>query len=273
MCCHKQFNIVPPLCEPIQCGAVLNALVDGAIPDSDGDNISEKNREYSELTAHYYAWKNIDAEYYGFCHYRRFFCADESTKHPYIAIGTLSDKDKSKFLADDEYWTKLITEYPIIVPKNEDMGLSVKDRYFSARYQHKEDLELFLKILYAKAPHLYETAEWYLSQSKQYFCNMFIMDKAHFYEYCETLFPVLEEFDKHKTLHGNYQSDRTDGYLGEIFTGIYINYCKKNSTPIKEVPRLDIGCTVAKRLGYIFFPPESKRRIWVKKLVKKIRGN
>ena len=60
MCCHKDFDTVPPLCTPIQCGSAINSPVDGALPDNIGDNISEKNPEYCELTAHYYAWKNVE---------------------------------------------------------------------------------------------------------------------------------------------------------------------------------------------------------------------
>ena len=40
--------------------------------DNNGDNISAKNSQYCELTAQYWAWKNIDCDYYGFFHYRRY---------------------------------------------------------------------------------------------------------------------------------------------------------------------------------------------------------
>ncbi len=101
---------------------------------------------------------------------------------------------------------------------------------------------------------------------------MFIMDKAHFFDYCEILFSALDEFDRRKTLHGDFQSDRTDGYLGEIFTGIYINYCRENAAKIKELPRLDVGCSVRKRISRALLPPESKRRFVVKAATKKLKG-
>ena len=49
--------------------------------DKEGENISEKNSSYGELTFHYWFWKNkIDNlkknEWFGFCHYRRFFVKD-----------------------------------------------------------------------------------------------------------------------------------------------------------------------------------------------------
>lgn len=41
--------------------------------DDQGKNISLKNPKYNELTAVYWAWKNIDAEAVGLVHYRRYF--------------------------------------------------------------------------------------------------------------------------------------------------------------------------------------------------------
>ena len=41
--------------------------------DNEEENISSKNKSYCELTTQYWAWKNVDADYYGFCLYRRFF--------------------------------------------------------------------------------------------------------------------------------------------------------------------------------------------------------
>lgn len=44
--------------------------------DDEGDNISERNKTYCELTAQYWAWKNEEADYYGFFHYRRYLAFD-----------------------------------------------------------------------------------------------------------------------------------------------------------------------------------------------------
>ena len=272
MCCHKTYETIPPLWQPIQCGAALNPAVEGAIPDSTGDNISLQNRCYCELTAHYHAWKNLSAEYYGFCHYRRFFGVESCTKRPYLALGTLSEKQERKLLGDEGYWRELICSHDIIVPRSEDMGLSVREHYCTSAYHYEEDLELFFEILSQYAPELNETAQEYLAQDRQYFCNMFIMDREHFNQYCSILFAVLSEFDSRKSPHGDFQSDRTDGYLGELFTGVYICYCRKNGARIKELPRLDVCCPTKKRIGCAILPPESRRRFFVKKLVKKLRG-
>lgn len=272
VCCHKFYDILPPLCEPIQCGAAVNSEIDGILHDNEGENISPRNPEYCELTAHYYAWKNIDADYYGFYHYRRFLTAEPDTKRPYFAKGTLSDKDKTRFFADENYWCRLIEQNEIIAPKSENMGISVYQHYCTSKYHYAEDLELFIEILNKNYPEFKNSAKQYLSQNRQYFCNMFVMSKNLFFNYSEALFSTLREFDSVKMLHGNFQSDRTNGYLGEIFTGIYITYCREKGIRITEKPRLDINCGMKKRFCYTLFPPESRRRFWVKKIAKKIRG-
>lgn len=268
MCCHNGYEINPPVCTPIQCGAKINPSVKGTIPDiGDNGDISDKNPEYCELTAHYYAWKNVSADYYGFCHYRRFFCFSGNFKKPYIAMGNLKGKSK-KLLGSDQEILRLCNKYGIIAPRSENMGISVYEHYCSSRFHYSDDLDLFLKILEKKAPEITNAVNEYLAQNKQYFCNMFIMDRQHFFEYCQILFEALEEFDQQKMLHGNFQADRTDGYLGEIFTGIYITYARKNGADIKELTRMDINCSFRKRFLYKILPPESRRRFLAKKIIK-----
>lgn len=270
MCCHNRFGIVPDGFTPIQCGAVLNPALHGAAGDDEGDNISAENRSYCELTAHYYAWKNIDADVYGFCHYRRFFGADDRAKKPYIVCRNLTGK--AQLLSGDEhYLEQLFKKYDLIAPKSENMGLSVRSHYCTSEYHFEVDLELFVELLETMRPDYKAHADNYLSQNRQYFCNMFIMKKADFYEYCSTLFPVLAEFDKRKTLHGDFQSDRTDGYLGEIFTGIFITKKREQGARIGEFSRIDAECTRKKIMLYHLLPPESERRFVAKRLVKRIK--
>lgn len=58
---------------PIQVGKALHPDLDlGFQPDNTGENISEKNPYYSELTAIYWAWKNCNADFIGLVHYRRY---------------------------------------------------------------------------------------------------------------------------------------------------------------------------------------------------------
>ena len=67
------FQIPNPIFVNVLCGAYRPHKDNGLIGDNTGDNISELQPYFSELTVQYWAWKNQDADYYGLCHYRRLF--------------------------------------------------------------------------------------------------------------------------------------------------------------------------------------------------------
>ncbi len=268
MCCHKGYDIVPPFAVPIQGGRAINQPVPGVAGDNTDDNISEKNKEYCELTVQYHAWKNTDLDAYGFCHYRRFFCFNDKVKEPYLVFGKMSKKQQKKYLGTEEIIEKAVSENDIIVPRGELFDSDVRTYYGLAKNHYSEDLTLFEEILSEKNPGLVPFMNEFFSQNREYFCNMFIMKKQFFNEYCSLLFPILEEFDKRKTLHGSFQSDRTDGYLAERFVGIYLAYAKSRNAKILEVPRIDVNCPIKKRILCRLFPAESKLRFAVKKLFK-----
>ena len=70
----KSTIINDPMYVPMLGGAALNSNNPNNLPgDNTGDNISQKNPTLCELTVQYWAWKNVEADYFGFCHYRRYF--------------------------------------------------------------------------------------------------------------------------------------------------------------------------------------------------------
>ena len=124
LCFHQSYTILPPLCIPIQCGAEGKTLIKEVLQDNIGEHISGKNQEYCELTAQYYAWKQELCDYYGFCHYRRFFCFEEQRKKPYFVFGKLKEKQKV-FLGTESMIAELCQQNEIILPYAVDMGVSV----------------------------------------------------------------------------------------------------------------------------------------------------
>ena len=137
VCCHRLEQRVPnhPLLVPIQVGTVL---ADSRFPhflhDDIGENISEKNHSYCELTAQYWAWKNIVADYYGFFHYRRYLYPDTMACNPYKIMGQpeLTELGFQSF-------PSLIEQYDLLAPKGENMFMSVWDHYASSPYHHIKD--------------------------------------------------------------------------------------------------------------------------------------
>ena len=70
---HKRYTMpADSLYLPLQVGAEGKSDI-GYRKDNEGENISEKNPYYCELTGLYWAWKNLECEYLGLAHYRRHF--------------------------------------------------------------------------------------------------------------------------------------------------------------------------------------------------------
>ena len=102
---------------PIQVGKALHPDLDlGYQPDNEGENISTKNPYYSELTAIYWAWKNLKADYVGLAHYRRHFCLKRKKN------------DWNSILTTDEA-EQLCREHDLVLPK-------MRKLYIESVYSH-----------------------------------------------------------------------------------------------------------------------------------------
>lgn len=270
MCTHKEFDILPAFTVAVQGGAALNPAIDGAISDvGELGSISEKNPDYCELTVQYYAWKNVVADYYGFCHYRRFLSFDENIHKPYLVFGNRISEKSLAIINDEEHVRRMIESCDVVMPKAEYMGRDVSHQYATSPSCTKEDFKVFNQLLAKSYPELKGCAEAYVSGGKQHFCNMFVMKKEIFFDYCEKLFYLLSEFDKLKDPSCAVRGDRVDGFLAERFLGIYVLYLCSQGKKIREVARIDVKCSLKKRILYRLLPPESKIRIFVKNAVKK----
>lgn len=264
VCCHQPSPVPEhPLLNPIQVGA---SLADTHFPDflhdDVGENISPKNRSYCELTAQYWAWKNVDADYYGFFHYRRYLYPDVNARRPYRIERepTLSLLDKLGYVG----FADLIRQYDVILPKGEDMYIPVRGHYAAAPFHHGKDLDLVEKIVQDRHPKMAEPMEKYLSGTVCYFGNIFIMKRQIFHDYCVWLFPILEEFDSRTDTSGyGPQERRVDGYLAERLLGIYAGWLVGQAS-ILELPRVHFVPNGRERqskcLLNALLPPGTRRR-------------
>lgn len=271
--CHKAFFVPEhPLLYPIQVGAALTReRFDGWLCDDEGENISRKNRSYCELTAQYQVWKNGNADYLGFFHYRRYLYPDTNSKGLYIL-----QREPSlcllRRLGYDEF-SALIQDYDILAPKAENMRISVREHYQQATNHWAEDFALLEEILREKEPDYVPAMEAYFSQSKCYFGNMYIMRQEIFQHYCAWLFPLLEEFDRRADWSGrSVQEQRVDGFLGERLFGVYLTRHRRELR-VSELPRVHFEpadkLRCKQKIINFLLPPGSRRRAGVKKLGKR----
>lgn len=267
VCCHKPVEVPKQsLLVPVQVGAALaGCRFPGFLYDDSGDNISEKNRSYCELTAQYWAWKNVKADYYGFFHYRRYLYPDEGAKLPY----RIEKKASLPLLDKLGYggFAELIPQYDLIVPKGEDMRIPVREHYAKAPFHHYRDLEAVEEIVCQKHPQMAAAMETYLSGTVNYFGNIHIMSHDVFRDYCAWLFPILEELDNQiDPTDYSVQEQRVNGYLGERLLGVYLTFHRNNLRTL-ELPRVHF-CTgtmfLTQRLLNAVLPPGSQRRAKIK---------
>ena len=246
--CHKKVNFIKnSILQPIQVGCALNNdRYKDMLSDNIGDNISQLNPMYCELTAQYWAWKNIDTDYYGFCHYRRYFnfSKNEYAENIFGVVEEkfLNRKAIAKYGFDENSIQELVEKYDVIIPKINNLHKvgerNVFSQYEDAKFLHGEDIHTIYEIVKKLYPEFEKYSSEYLNGSDSIFCNMFIMKKDIFFHYCQWLFPILSEFCKCTDMH-KYSTDalRTPGHLSERLLGIYITYLKNKykNLRIKEL--------------------------------------
>lgn len=267
---HKKTYIpAHPMFAPLQIGAVLNEPIAEYVQDNTGENISDKNKSYCELTGQYWAWQNVEAEYYGFYHYRRYFSFTKE-KHPYRIVDFPDESALAKLGYDAKTMEQYIRQYDIIVPMAENMHETAWQNYSRAPQHYIEDLRLAVDILKEQHPEYIDAAEQYLNGTKLYLKNMYIMKKEYFHAYCAWLFPILAEFDRRNNwdkYNNNATAMRVDGYLAERLFGIWYTHMKQNKDlRTSELARIHFGkmdgkgnLRYMKWVNYIL-PPGTKRR-------------
>ena len=225
---HKKFKVAQDkMYLPVQVGSEGKPDL-GFQKDNEGDNISLKNPYYSELTGLYYAWKNIDSDYIGLVHYRRYFTKKRNT----IKLSNRLDKVLTLEEAD-----AILEKTDVILPKKRKYY--IENLY--SHYKHTmyvEPLDETRKIIEEKTPEYLKEFDKLKKRKSSHMFNMFIMKKEILNEYCEWLFPILQELEnrispeKYNSFHARYL-----GRISELLLDVWIN---KNKIKYKEVKVIDI---------------------------------
>ena len=226
---------------PVRCGACFDKRKDtNIIGDNSGINISNKRESYCELTVQYWAWKNIDADYYGICHYRRYLSFNEKAASDLndwsnIVLPNINSKIIDQhFLNNIDYIKNKVSSYDVVTMIPVDLR-KVDRKSVYEQYQkdgvrlHISDIDIMLNIIDERYPEFSDIAHSYMYGSVAYIGNIFIMKKEFFHNYCSWLFDILSEFEKRVDM-SNYSMEayRTPGHLGERLFGIYYTWLKKN---------------------------------------------
>lgn len=214
----------------------------GFIGDNTGDNISNKNANYCELTGLYWAWKNLPAEYIGLCHYRRYFTRSNPCS---------CSKKKQVILTKAE-WEELLNEHPIIVPDKRKYYIETNRSHYNHSHYAK-DLDMTEKIIQEKYPQYSESFSKVMERTWAHMFNMFVMRRDYFDEYCNWLFDVLQELEK-RTDITDYDAveARIYGYISELLLDVWLEtnqleYYEQNVAFLEPQNWLKKGWTFLKR--------------------------
>lgn len=216
---HKKYKeLESDIYVPLQVGSAINKDL-GYQKDNTGDNISEKNKSFCELTGLYWIWKNVNVPITGLVHYRRYFYKNMwSNKIKNI----LNSSDINKFLK----------QYDCIVTKKSKIPLfGTVEKYYIKKH-HKQDYDALRSVIKLKYKDYYDSFEKVSKSNYYYNLNMIICNKKMLDEYCKWLFGILFEVEKVTDISNYSDYDkRLYGFLSEIMLRIWL---EKNKYKLKE---------------------------------------
>ncbi|MEQ7216567.1 DUF4422 domain-containing protein [Enterococcus asini] len=210
---------------PVQSGSEFHPKIEEYSQDNIGDHISGKNKNYSELTALYWIWKNVSADYKGLAHYRRHFSKDHNVN--IFTQGTFNE------VLDRATLESKLEKADIVLPKKRNYYIeSIESHYNHTHYE--QDLVVTRDVLEKIYPDYVEKYDEVLKRKSAHMFNMFVMSEEKFNSYCEWLFSVLFILEENLDIseYNDFHA-RVFGRVSEILLDVWID---KNNYSYEEIP-------------------------------------
>jgi len=178
---HKKYQMpTDKMYLPVHVGAAGKEIIDHYQRDDEGENISELNPFFCELTGLYWAWKNLEADYIGLVHYRRYFSFRPHSNDRWDAVlkekEIKNDLGRVKAFVPKKRWYYIETLY--------------------SHYKHTHyifQLDETRKIIEDLCPEYVDSFDKAVKQRWGYMFNMMIMERSLINDYCSWLFEILFE--------------------------------------------------------------------------------
>lgn len=247
---HKPYQIPDePGYYPIMVGSDLRDQIPaGYLKDNSGQNISEMNPFYNELTALYWAKYNLqDEDIVGLVHYRRY-------------LGSKSGQNLSNILSESQI-REALSKVDVLLPKQRNYYIeNQKNHYINAH--ENEPYFVMADVIKEKFPDYYDAFIKMGKSKRAHLFNMSIMNQKNFQSYTSFIFDVLKEVEK-RISYREYegQEQRVFGFLSERLMDTWL-YTKQKSFaeyPVITTEKtnwLDKGTQFLKRK---FFKNSSKK--------------
>ncbi len=254
--CYKP-SYVPEhsLLFPIQTGSAQKDIrFENMLHDDDGENISDRNHMYCELTAQFWAWKNVDADYYGFMHNRRYLSFSDN-QYPvdeagYIPLGLIDDSALQMLGYDEENMRRIIECNDIITTVPVDFSKyvhrpvnerNVLGQYASGVQHERRDLEIAFQLIKKMYPDYVQDIERYIDSQSACLYNIYIMRKEYMMKYNQWLFSILEKLEHTLNIqNASEYAARSIGFIAERLFGIFLTHLLR-VVPHLKVKYLQVG--------------------------------
>lgn len=226
---HKKYRLpTDEMYLPVHVGAAGKDSIENYQRDDEGENISELNPYFCELTGLYWAWKNLNTDYIGLAHYRRHFSSNPHSKDIWERVLKKSDID------DD------LGKIRVFVPSKRRYWIETLYSHYKHTH-HIFQLDVTRKIIEKQCPEYLESFDKACKRKWGYMFNMMIMERGLFDAYCSWLFEILFELKKRLGEEGLTPfHSRYYGRISEIIFNVWLNEQIKNGTikrdEIKELP-------------------------------------
>ena len=200
VCNHRDKPLKsPPRLEPfevpIQAGAALAHGRAARLQDNTGENISQKNQQYCEMTAVYWVWKNSQHEWTGIEHYRRRLLVE-----PGMLTGGID----------------AILPLPYICYPNTVAQFR--------RFVSEDVFQALLRALKALYPKEYDSYQKILYGPYQYTYNLVCAKRPVFCDYCQWFFSITEYMETMGEDVPEIKHTRALSYVAEALTNLYFMY-------------------------------------------------
>lgn len=175
------------------------------VGDDTGDQISDKNCYYSELTGMYWVWKNVKTPVVGTCHYRRYLLNEHNQLFT-----------ESEILA-------LLQQYDVITTKELQLNFSYYEGFASHhKISYLDETSRVIEELY---PDYATDFQRLVQQTHTYFGNMLIAKKETYDAYMEWLFSILFEVERRVTVEEeDAYHRRIFGFISEFLQYVWVKH-------------------------------------------------
>lgn len=176
--------------------------------DNIGENISNKNYSYVDVTALYQYQKNIKCDIIGNNHYSKYFFNN--------ANNNLITKEEI-----EDY----LKEYDFIVHIGTLPGAKIYDIY--KNFHGETNLNIAGDVIKRVSPEYYQDFVDMINGEDSTLYNMMICHKDDFDAYCEQLFKILFECEKYAEVPDDDFQRKVFGFLGERLLLVQLKHNKK----------------------------------------------